>query len=421
MNKKWHPSRNGVLRLEDFSKSSRKKVWWICNEGHESFGTVLSKDSLCAYCSGQRVLAGFNDLATLKPELAAQWHPTRNGSLSANMVTSRSGRKVWWKCDKGHDFEALVSNRLNSSHCPVCYGRQSLEGFNDLATMAPSLASEWHPSKNGKLTPTNVTCGSHKKVWWQCDKGHEWQASVKDRKNRGCPYCGNKKILIGFNDLASTHPNVAVYWDKDKNIGLKPFEVTIGSHKKVWWKGINCNHSWFREVYSQAKSIGCPKCVSYVSKPEILIADFLENLGFIVERQNRSLLSGRELDIYLPEKNMAIEFNGLYWHSEEKGKNNNYHYAKWKACKNKNVILFYIWEDAWLLEQDNILSMLKAVVRNEKVAVEEKNFIFQKGSLEEYYFDLSGFKIQSHLPPQLIKNQQNFLVWNAGSTIYVKP
>ena len=78
--------------------------------------------------------------------------------------------------------------------CPICANKEVLVGYNDLATTNPDLASEWHPTMNGALRPTDITAGSEKKVWWYGDCGHEWQSIVYHRnKGVGCPICSKEK------------------------------------------------------------------------------------------------------------------------------------------------------------------------------------------------------------------------------------
>ena len=139
---------------------------------------------------------GENDLATLRPELAAQWHPTRNGSLTPGDLTAGTRRKVWWRCDKGHEWQASVLSRTSLGNgCPVCAGKQIIPGENDLASQFPQLAAQWHPDKNGALRPENVSPNSNRKVWWQCPEGHVWKAVVYSRAGKrkcGCPVCAGR-------------------------------------------------------------------------------------------------------------------------------------------------------------------------------------------------------------------------------------
>ena len=110
-----------------------------------------------------------------------------------------------------------------------------IAGINDLATLEPLLVKQW--SKKNKIKPTEVSIGSHKKVIWRCEKGHEWEAAVKSRtiNKTGCPYCSHNKVLAGFNDFATLLPDIAAEWS-DRNYPLLPTQVTVFANRKAWWK-----------------------------------------------------------------------------------------------------------------------------------------------------------------------------------------
>ena len=172
-------------------------------------------------------------LASEYPNLAKEWHPTQNGTLRPTDVTAGSHKTVWWICNKGHEWMAPIHNRtLAGSKCPYCSNRKVLRGFNDLASTNPIVASDWNYEKNNGLLPTMITSGSNKKVWWKCSLGHEWQAAVVERAERGtgCPYCANQKVWIGFNDLTTTNPSIASEWNYNRNQKLLPTMVPPGLH-----------------------------------------------------------------------------------------------------------------------------------------------------------------------------------------------
>lgn len=191
----WDFTRNGALTPQDVLAGTEKKVWWVCERGHSWLAAVYVRAqarSSCPYCAGKQVLAGFNDLASQAPALAAQWDGARNGSLTPQQVAPKSNRKAWWLCEMGHSYQAAISSRANGSGCPYCTNKKVLAGFNDLATVEPRIAAEWHPTLNGTLTPQMVTTGSRKKVWWQGRCGHVWCAVVFSRAGKqhcGCPVC----------------------------------------------------------------------------------------------------------------------------------------------------------------------------------------------------------------------------------------
>ncbi len=126
-------------------------------------------------------------------KLMSEWNSERNSMIQPDKITVNSGIKVWWKCNQGHEWQAVVQNRNKGSGCPYCSGFKAIEGKNDLKTVNPDLAKEWNHENNGSLKPENVTANSNKRVWWKCNKGHEWQATIHSRnKGTGCPYCSGR-------------------------------------------------------------------------------------------------------------------------------------------------------------------------------------------------------------------------------------
>ena len=188
--RQWHPTRNANLTPYNVRPGSQKKVWWICEKGHEwqAFIDNRTKGRGCPYCSGNR--AGVdNNLAVLFPEIARQWHPTRNANLTPYSIRPGSGIIVWWICDKGHEWQMSVCKRTTGQQCPYCVGRK-VGPDNNLAVLNPNLAQEWHPKRNGKKSPDQFRPGSGQRVWWICKNGHSWQASILSRtQGSGCPQC----------------------------------------------------------------------------------------------------------------------------------------------------------------------------------------------------------------------------------------
>lgn len=138
--------------------------------------------------------AGQIQLSSINTGLAKQWHSSKNDSLTPKDVTPYSEKKAWWLCDRGHEWQATVSNRSRGRGCPYWTGRAVCDD-NCLHTLKPVLAAEWHTVKNGSLTPKNVTSGSSKRVWWMCKAGHEWTAIISSRSQGygRCPYCSERR------------------------------------------------------------------------------------------------------------------------------------------------------------------------------------------------------------------------------------
>jgi len=190
--KEWNYEKNGDLKPEHFTANSGKKVWWRCQKGHEWQTKITHRNngSGCPYCSGRKAVNGENDLQTLNPMLAKEWNYEKNGRLSPENFTANSSQKVWWKCNKGHEWQSIIAGRNRGAGCPYCAGKKVLKGYNDLETLNPTLAKEWNYEKNSGLNPEDVMPNSGKKVWWKCSEGHEWQAKIQSRNNgSGCPIC----------------------------------------------------------------------------------------------------------------------------------------------------------------------------------------------------------------------------------------
>ena len=263
--KEWNYEKNGLLNPQYIPQNSGHKVWWKCEKGHEWQAVIASRNQGlgCPYCSNKKVLAGYNDLLTLNPQVASEWHPTKNGELQPQDFIIGSGKKVWWKCEIcGYEWETSISNRTksNGTGCPCCANKIIVVGKNDLATSYPLLAKQWDSLKNGTLTPFMVSSGSSQPIWWKCENGHEWQATVTARrKGSGCPYCAGKKVLKGYTDLQTVNPALAKEWNYEKNNGLTPADVMPNSTKKVWWK-CTYGHEWEATISNRNKGRGCPIC-----------------------------------------------------------------------------------------------------------------------------------------------------------------
>ena len=267
--RQWHPTLNGELTPDQVLPGSHKMAWWICEKGHEWRAKINSRvrGEGCPVCANRQVLPEENSLAARYPALAGEWHPAKNGGLTPDRVPPGTRRKVWWQCEKGHQWQASVAARVAGGGCPVCAGRQVVAGENDLASFFPAIAAQWHPTKNGALTPRQVTPGSSKKVWWLCPLGHAYQSPVtaRVRRDSGCPYCAGRRVLPGFNDLATVEPELAGQWHPDLNGTLTPEMVTAGSRRKVWWE-CDQGHVWKAAVFSRTggKKCGCPVCAGKV-------------------------------------------------------------------------------------------------------------------------------------------------------------
>ena len=236
----WDPS-------TEMAGSNHKREW-ICEHGHvwKSAIYVRSSGRGCPICSGNQVLAGFNDLATTNPDLAAQahgWDPT-------TVTAGSSFRKFEWRCEKGHVWSVAVCDRSSGRGCPYCANKKLLVGFNDMATTHPEIAAEAHG-----WNATAYIAGSNLKFEWQCELGHIWNAVMKSRtRGSSCPYCTGKKVLVGFNDLVTTHSEIAA-----EAHGWNPTVVSRGSDSKHKWRCPK-GHVYLCTASNRVAGTGCPSC-----------------------------------------------------------------------------------------------------------------------------------------------------------------
>ena len=229
---------------------SSKKLKWKCKENHiwERSVSARSSGQGCPFCSGRNVIKGKTDLASIEPEIASEIV-----DADATKISRNSGKKYKWRCKLGHNYEAKVYSRKKDSGCPICANKKVLIGFNDLATTHQEIAKQtldWDPR--------TTTAGSSKKVWWICSFEHKYQSSPYARTSlhTGCPFCSNQKLLSGFNDLSTTHPEL-----KKEAFGWDPSKIISSGKNKLQWKCVN-NHLYVASIGNRKMGKGCPICSS---------------------------------------------------------------------------------------------------------------------------------------------------------------
>lgn len=272
------------------------------------------------------------------------WEENNKVALDPSRLMSGSNKKAFWICHRRHKWKASIYGRAILGYgCPYCSNQKTLPGFNDLGTTHPDLLQDWDYQKN-TLKPSEVTARTNRKAWWKCIRGHSYQAAIaKKAAGQGCPYCSNKKVLKGYNDLSTTHPDLAKEWHPSKNASLKPTDIVAGSAKKVWWicsKG----HEYQAKVY--ARSIlhnGCAKCRegNQTSFPEQAIYYYVKQIfPDAINRYKDIFNNGMELDIYIPSKNIAIEYDGSFYHNRKHSLNREK--KKYNICRKNNIKLIRI-------------------------------------------------------------------------------
>ena len=253
--------------------------------------------------------AGFNDLATLFPEVADEWSDKNEKKPTEVMAFANS--KAWWKCRTcGYEWNTLISTRSGGSKCPCCSGYTFIKGKNDLKSTHPQIAKEWS-EKNYPLQPDEVNAKSRKNVWWHCRKcGNEWKSVINARvKGTVCPVCAEREVLAGYNGLATTDRELLVEWDYELN-KLKPTEVSRNSAKRAWWQ-CRYGHSWSMKINERTVlGKGCRICEQeYLSLFPALVISYYANLKGLKVELGSDRLFGIPLDVYIPLEQIAIQVN----------------------------------------------------------------------------------------------------------------
>ena len=250
---------------------SNRRIRWVCGKGHRWMATINNRarnGSGCPYCGGSRATPGESDLATLHPDLAAEWDYERNGKLTPETIGARTTKRVWWAGRCGHSWQTAIANRTKGgTGCPYCAGKRALPGVTDLATLRPDLAAQWH--SGNELRPEQVVPGARRKAIWQCAKGHVWEAAIYRRSTGiGCPYCSGKFVARGETDLATVRPDLVSEWDAS-NLRT-PQEVTAHSNYRATWR-CEQGHIWVAVVSSRTsrRPTGCPSCFGLRAVPGV--------------------------------------------------------------------------------------------------------------------------------------------------------
>lgn len=266
-----------------------------------------------------------NRLSIRYPDIAAEWHPTKNEPLTPHDVSYASGKKVWWRCEDEHDWDAVVASRTsNGTGCRFCSGRCPTDATR-LSVLYPDLVDEWHWTKNEPLTPDKVSYASHKKVWWRCkEQGHEWKVEVfrrtiekrtiegREIEGIGCPQCAR--------GLSVYYPDVAAEWHPTKNGGLTPDDVTYGSNKKVWWRCKKRGHVWEAVISSRTVGkAGCAKCKKvHTSNVETYLRCELSSVFPDIDPRNTLKIASWRVDVMIPSEKLVLEYDSWYRHDSQK-------------------------------------------------------------------------------------------------------
>lgn len=317
-----HPTMNSMISVGDLKSKSHKECWWICttdaNFTHYFQQTVANMTKHKTFRCGVCCSAG-----GIRPDLISHWNYEKyvkqpnDCGLPINTLFDKGIRskkaKYYWKCPKGHIEPKPISIAAMGQRKNKCKRCESI-----LYTH-PEVAKYY--SKKNLTNILDISSGMRKSVLWTCDKGHEDDFAVNQRVRDGvgCRICSGKIIVSGVNSLADLNPELMVSWDWRRNdaIGISPYEIGPGySTRKVYWK---CEkHSSYPATVANrnhnSSPTGCPNCKPQSSRNEIRIFSELQLL--LENVQHRKKVNGSEIDIYLPDQKIGIQFDGWYWHQD---------------------------------------------------------------------------------------------------------
>lgn len=229
---------------------------WICDKCNGEFSATIEEvnDGYCPYCENKRVLTGKNDFKTMYPHLVDLY--SNDNALPPSRILYTSGFYYKWHCDVcDGDFKTSI-DRLDKEGCPYCNDIKVLTGKNDLKTILPDIADRY--SSSNEKSASEILYNSKSTYNWNCfDCGGEYRATIDDIKNGYCPYCEDKKVLTGKNDLKTMYPELAKLYSLNNN---KPVEKVLYLSKGSFnWICSIC-HGEFNASIEDTNNKGCPYC-----------------------------------------------------------------------------------------------------------------------------------------------------------------
>lgn len=259
----WDHELNFPTTPADIAPKTKVKFWWKCSVCSFSWSARVEARwrQGCPECGKRKNLANRRrrwleaggTFESQYPELASQWHPSN--TLSPSDVSPGSSMKITWSCTHGHTWATSIQNRIKAGvTCPFCNGSRLYEKG------LPEELVKQLVDVDGALNLSEIKQGSRRKLWWKCDLGHKWLATVHSRLRRGteCPAC-NRSVATETNNLTTANPELMRDWDFEKNRSVLPENLLAGSGKKVWWK-CSQGHSWKTKVNERKRGRGCPYC-----------------------------------------------------------------------------------------------------------------------------------------------------------------
>lgn len=367
----WDEVRN--LEPSDVPRKRTDKVWIKCLNGLDhSFEARMDRlpeaanNSECTVCSGKRLYPEFNSLGVLHPQLISRY--SSKNEKPTTEVSASPSKSYWWYCKK-HNYHYRFSVRAMLAEsrlgCDACEKYRISLGRN-----YPELLNEWDYEKN-LSSPFEISAHNVAWVWWKCSLGHSYRTQANDKTSRKatCPICSGRRVLPGFNDLATrASSSVVSEYDTTKN-ALSPQDVYWKTEISVWWT-CRRGHSWKTRVnHRTVTGTGCPKCSAKVSKAEQELFDTLSHHFTDLEQGRRDLLvRNLEVDMYSKKYGFGVEYCGVYWHNPTKFPHvHEVDHEKQSISSTKGFPIYVVWEDDYVSDSEGVVSELLACIATKQV------------------------------------------------------
>jgi hypothetical protein len=248
----WDAAKNGGASPAGVIATTTKRLHWRCSVGHEFVmraDILARRATLCWTCDGTLARSTRGSLSDDAPLHAALWHPTRNGDLTPDKVSTASRRRVWWLCPAEHEWEGVIADRTKTAGCPWCTRALPSPEYN-FTTEAPHAGSMWHPTLNGDRLATDVLPRSSAKAWFACEQGHAFKGVVGlvAAQRWGCDQCSvrsESKVEVALYDALAAHYSVAPRNTRIKTPGKngrpRTPDIILSGHRVIvefdggWW------------------------------------------------------------------------------------------------------------------------------------------------------------------------------------------
>lgn len=339
----WNQAENGDIKPSDVFPNSNRMASWKCATGHEWKTKIYhrTEGTGCPYCTGAKPIPGETDLETLEPEIASQWHPTKNDNHQPSEFTRFSHFCAMWLCDEGHEYSTPIYRRSRGCGCSVCNGKSILPGINDLETRAPGLAKEWDHVKNEGITPDRIALHDNRKYNWICSTcGHSWKASPNNRANgRGCPKRAGRCVVPEINSFAAMNPHLSDQWDPIRNRPLTAWDVAAYDNRDYYWICEN-RHSFSASPANRTKGTGCPYCKGKL--PVVGVNDFATLFPIAAAEWHPTKNEDRQPEHFLPTSHEEVWWRCRSGHEWKASIESRMRGSRCQECSNRRIKHSYL-------------------------------------------------------------------------------